>query len=1445
MARRVGLALGIALGLIIAAVIAAYAVVQTPAGKRVISAQLERALTGPQTAAEVTGLAGQIPFDMSLDRLALSSGEGVWLEIEGLRLVVSPAALLRGRLDIEQVSAERVRILRPPPAAPEQVDAEPFRLPELPHSLPPVVVERLAVERIELARAVLGEAAVLTFSGQLAAADDGRSAALELSARRVDQATARASLDARLALDPAALQLALRVEETGGLLAALSGRPEAGDFALRLSGAGPLDGWTGDLELAAEGLARADGRLEIALAEQPRVRLDGTLRPAPGLLPDQLAGLVGERPSLALTVTQTAAQRLRVEDLRAEIAAAQLTGRAELDFEGDRLSAEARLAVPDLAPVGALVETPASGALSADLVADGALRQPKGRLDLEISAPEVAGVAAERITTKLEFAVHQAAAPDQLAVQVTGEGRAQSLRLPEEIPLPAQDLAWRLDVSAPQDGPVTVRKLALSAREVTLEASGAIDPKTLVGEADVGLEVSALGPLTEPFGQRLDGQLSLEANFSLASAEQIEIDLAGRAQDLAGLPPAAAELLGPEPRLTALASLSPGRRLEVSSLTLKGSAATLGGELALTLPAQGLGGKVTLALPRLAALAPVLGQELSGALEIHASPGGTLDSPTLALAMRSDGLLVAGRQIDEVTLETSARDLLSAPAGKLQAALKAEGLQAKLATDYRVQDGILRLAGLRLTAPRSKLEGALAVDLENTLVEGELQGEVADLVAFAPLLPVPLRGGLDFRLRLDPANQTQTIALVVDGSQLLSEFGRLRRLRLRATVTDALGTPGLEADLELDEFHQDQVALEQATLSARGTLDALALNATARGEAVQPFNLDARARLALGEAIQLRLEQLDGRFADAPLRLAQPAEVTLADGATRLAGLDLRWGDARLQGSADLGPGEVVADVSLRALPLARLQPFGAPALTGQANASLRLSGPADNPRGSLEVTMTGVGAEDLTFAELPAAEFTLTAKLAERRLGVDLDGRGVTEKPMRLTAELPLVVRFDQFVFEVPEDGRLAARLDAELALARLAALADRDDQTLPGVMTAGLTMSGTVGAPRLEGTVEVANGGYANGFTGTVLGDVTATARATERRVVLERFSATDGGGGSLRGSGEIAIDPAGDYPLSLQLEMKDARLVRRDDVDATLRGGLDLTGDIAGMTLAGGITVERAQVRIPDKIGPSVAVIPVKEVGIDGREGTVPQSAGTALPVTLDLSVDLPGQVFVRGRGLESEWQGKLQVTGTVDEPRLVGTLEVKRGYIDFLDQRLDLRKGVITFGGASPPDPTVNVEAVATKADITAIIRIEGPARQPTLTLDSEPPLPQDEVLSRLLFDREASAISPAQAAQLALALNRLRGGGGLDIMGKIREVLGVDILDVSSGATPGENAVRAGKYLNDDVYVEVEKGTAEESGRARVEVEILPNVSVEADTGQDATSGIGVQWRYDY
>jgi translocation and assembly module TamB len=1439
MVRRVGLALGAALGLVLLLIGAAFGFAQTGPGQRAISAALERALASPERTVKVEGLGGLVPFDLHLGRLAVADPQGVWLDLEGLHLSWSPGALLRGRIEVTALTADRIRLQR------LSSSKTPLELPELPSSLPPLAIERLAVPRIELGPAVLGEAATFSLVGRLAGTDDGHAVVLALDAERVDQRTASAKLDARLNLDPAALKLTLDATETGGLLARLSGQPDAGDFTLHLKGSGPLDAWTGDLKMDAERLARADARLQIALAEQPTVRLDGSLWPAAGLLPGQVASLVGERLGLAVTVSRPADQRLSVQDLRVTTASGDLSGRAELNLERNQISATADLEVPKLAPLGSLLETPLSGALSAHLVAAGALRQPKGRLSLAIDAPAIGQIAADRLETSLDFTM-----PEPAAVQVSGTGRLTRLRPPPDLPLATQDISWRLALTGSADGPLTLSQLALSARDLTLNASGTLDPTTLAGHAKLGLDAPRLGPLTAPFGQRLDGRARLAADLGIGEgARRIEVDLTGGVQDLTGLPPAIAELLGSAPRLTAQATLEPDRRLAIDGLTVEGAAATLGGDLALTLPERKLEGKVTLALPKLALLAPVVGQDLAGALEVTVVPGGSLAAPTALVEARGQKLVVAGRPVESLTLRTSAKDLLTAPEGALEVAARASGLEAKLVTGYRLQGQELHLTDLHLTGPRSRIGGDLTVDLERTLARGELKGEVGELAAFAPVLPVRLRGQLKLDARLDSASERQSVALNLDATDLQSDFGRLRQMRLSATVADALGTPSVDGNLELDAFHQDQIALDHAALTAKGPVTELALTLTAEGKVPQPLKLDGRAGLSLGKPLRLRIEQLGGKLAGATLRLAQPAELTVGGESSKLAGLDLRLGDARLTASADLGARSVAADARLDALPLALLARFGGPAMTGKANATLRLQGPAGDPRGSLELSATGLRSNDLTFAQLPPADLTVRAELAGQRLTVDARGRGVSKQPMTLSAELPLVVRFDRREFALPEDGALSGRLNADLALTRLAGLAGLEDQTLSGDLNLDLSLNGTLRAPGIQGTVAVKDGGYANGTTGTVLRAIALRARADGRQLVIEQFSATDGGSGSLSGSGAITIDPAANFPVSLQAEMKNARLVRRDDADATISGKVQLRGDLAQLRLTGGLTVDHAELRIPDSTGPKIAVIPVEEIGGGRARPVTPAPTGPALALALDLKVDLPGQVFLSGRGLESEWQGQLRVTGSVDKPILVGTIKIKRGYFDFIDQRLNLSKGVISFGGATPPDPTLDIEARAQKASVTAIIQIQGEALDPKLTLTSQPPLPQDEVLSRLMFDRDTSSITPIQAAQLAFALNRLRGGG-LDVMGKLRSILHVDTLDVTSnsssnGSDTGNETVRAGKYLNKDVYLELQKGMTPESGKARVEVQILPNVSVQAETGENAQSGIGLQWRYNY
>ena len=150
--------------------------------------------------------------------------------------------------------------------------------------------------------------------------------------------------------------------------------------------------------------------------------------------------------------------------------------------------------------------------------------------------------------------------------------------------------------------------------------------------------------------------------------------------------------------------------------------------------------------------------------------------------------------------------------------------------------------------------------------------------------------------------------------------------------------------------------------------------------------------------------------------------------------------------------------------------------------------------------------------------------------------------------------------------------------------------------------------------------------------------------------------------------------------------------------------------------------------------------------------------ALPATLDIKIDMPGNIFVRGHGLDSEWRGKLTITGTSAAPAISGSLEQIKGSVDLLGKTFTITRGRITFDGSAKLDPVLDIMAEASTADITAQVNISGGASAPKVTLSSTPPVPQDEILSRVLFNRGVGQLSAGEGLQLAAAAGTLAGGG---------------------------------------------------------------------------------------
>ena len=178
---------------------------------------------------------------------------------------------------------------------------------------------------------------------------------------------------------------------------------------------------------------------------------------------------------------------------------------------------------------------------------------------------------------------------------------------------------------------------------------------------------------------------------------------------------------------------------------------------------------------------------------------------------------------------------------------------------------------------------------------------------------------------------------------------------------------------------------------------------------------------------------------------------------------------------------------------------------------------------------------------------------------------------------------------------------------------------------------------------------------------------------------------------------------------------------------------------------------------------------------------------------------------------------------------------------LGQRIEFDEGQLQLVGNL--DPQLHFVAETSSRDVTAIVTVTGRVSAPEITFSSEPPLPQDEVLAHVLFNRPIQNLSPFQLAQLAAAAAELAGGGGPGILSQLRSATGLDDLDIITDES-GQTALRAGRYLDENIYVTVQTDS-EGAARAEITLDLSDRVSARGSVGSDGNSTIGIFYERDY
>ncbi|MGZ8364068.1 MAG: translocation/assembly module TamB domain-containing protein, partial [Caulobacteraceae bacterium] len=200
----------------------------------------------------------------------------------------------------------------------------------------------------------------------------------------------------------------------------------------------------------------------------------------------------------------------------------------------------------------------------------------------------------------------------------------------------------------------------------------------------------------------------------------------------------------------------------------------------------------------------------------------------------------------------------------------------------------------------------------------------------------------------------------------------------------------------------------------------------------------------------------------------------------------------------------------------------------------------------------------------------------------------------------------------------------------------------------------------------------------------------------------------------------------------------------------------------------------------------------------------------------------------------------VGGSTSSPQLSGTARVVRGSYDFAGKRFEFEeRGRVTLANRAS-DIALDLQASLQEPTVTAQILIRGSAARPEITLTSTPALPQDEILSQVLFGTSASQLSGAQAAQIASTLTALATGGGFDVLGSLRQFAQLDRLSFGTD-TAGATTVAGGRYISDDVYLEIVGGGVR-GPQVRVDWRVKRNLSILSELASRGDAKVSVRWR---
>jgi len=418
-------------------------------------------------------------------------------------------------------------------------------------------------------------------------------------------------------------------------------------------------------------------------------------------------------------------------------------------------------------------------------------------------------------------------------------------------------------------------------------------------------------------------------------------------------------------------------------------------------------------------------------------------------------------------------------------------------------------------------------------------------------------------------------------------------------------------------------------------------------------------------------------------------------------------------------------------------------------------------------------------------------------------------------------------------------------------------DIKQLQGSTNAELKLSGTLNQPILNGDVAL-NGGLIELYElPAKISDLSVLlclednlVKIKDMNFQIDQFK--------IYTSGEFALKNLQLQDLNINIWSNKEDILYQDVFKAQTDLKVKVTGLFASPHIEGILTLSQGELNWKDSN---------KDIPTDPSEFL---SKLINLKGDIDLEVKILDDFIVKSKDLDLKLVGDLKVQGALSVPKLNGGLQIKQGYISFLDKKFRVSDGKVIFADSTGEDMILNIRAKTEIDDIDVFVNISGILAQPMVAFSSSPVLSESEIISLLMFNKNYAGLTEGEMETILKEemINLIAQGLSIRFLNQIEDEiansLGLDEFKIETIFKQEQNsdlaffpsfsletlAFKVGKYFSENFYLSYsaplfEMGVGDLELEYKLSDDLTLNTQVGAFSPQDGEFELKFELQYEF